>query len=289
MLRKLFVIVTCEYAKELKDSAKYQKWVMSMSKNGLEVLLFVASEDICDKIEQNQDILYITDKAFVLEALQAKGMYTIALYHSGTTDSLFGTLFAIEDLSDMETEFFHKVWQRFEGIPWHIIETDRLIIREMCPSDLDGLYEMYEDPDVTRYTEGLFQDKEKELQYIHDYINNVYSYYGFGTWMLVHKNGGELIGRAGFNYRPGYEDVELGFVIGKKYWRNGFAYEACKKLLEIGKSVYELENVQALVMEDNEASVCLLKKLGFFYQEDIELDGQKYQKYLRNDTELTTR
>lgn len=280
MLQTLCVIVTNEYRKQLEESMQYQAWTAEMLKNGLEVVLVVASEDICDKIEQDHQTLYISDKAFVLEKLQSRAFYTIALYHKGTTEGLFGTEFAIEDLTELEADFFEKVYQRFEGIPWHIIDTKRLSIREMYPGDLDGLYEMYEDPEVTRFTENLFSEKEKELQYIHDYIHHVYSYYGFGTWMLVDKESGELIGRAGFNYRPGFEDVELGFVIGKKHWRKGYAYEACRVLMDLAKQAYEFDRIQALAIEENEASVALLKKLGFIYIEEIELDGQAYQRYL---------
>ena len=60
----------------------------------------------------------------------------------------------------------------------------------------------------------------------------------------------------------------------------GYAYEVCSHLLEIGWLVYEFEKVQALVKKENEASICLLKKLGFHYEEEIVLDGEEYQRYL---------
>ena len=50
--------------------------------------------------------------------------------------------------------------------------------------------------------------------------------------------------------------------------------------MEIGKSVYEFDKVQALVKKENEASIHLLKKLGFHYEKEIVLDGEEYQRYL---------
>ena len=89
-----------------------------------------------------------------------------------------------------------------------------------------------------------------------------------------------LIGRAGFNFRPGYDEVELGFVIGYPFWRNGYAYEVCSHLLQLGKAVFEFEKVQALVDKENTASICLLEKLGFFYIENVTVDGHEYRRYL---------
>ena len=161
-----------------------------------------------------------------------------------------------------------------------IAETERLILRRYEEEDLEDLYELYKEPEVTRYTEALFQDKEQEKQYIKDYIENIYKYYGFGTWLIHRKEDGRLIGRAGFNYRPGFEEAELGFVIGYPYWRMGYAYEVCRHLLLIGQKVFELERIQALVDENNLASIGLLRKLGFSYKEDVRIDNRKYQRYL---------
>ena len=181
---------------------------------------------------------------------------------------------------NIEWEYLQKVYQCFTGKPWEITQTKRCMIREMSTEDVDDLYELYDSPLVTRYMEGLFPNKEQERQYIRDYIENVYEYYEFGTWLIHRKEDGRLIGRAGFNYRPGFDAVELGFIIGEPYWRNGYAYEVCNHLMEIGKSVYEFDRVQAMVKKENKASIRLLEKLGFTYMENILLDGEDYQRYL---------
>ena len=224
--------------------------------------------------------LYLSDDAEILHFLQSQECYTVAVYHEGVNGILSGTKYAVEGTEDIEWEYLQKVYQRFAKEPWDITQTQRCLIREMCIEDVDDLYELYDSPLVTRYMEGLFPEREQEKQYIQDYIKNVYEYYDFGTWLIHRKEDGRLIGRAGFNYRPGFEEVELGFVIGEPYWRMGYAYEVCSHLLEIGRLVYEFEKVQALVKKENEASICLLKKLGFHYEEEIVLDGEEYQRYL---------
>ena len=229
---------------------------------------------------EKEGVLYLSDDAELLTFLQSQGCYTVAVYHEGVSGLLTGTQYAVEGTEDVEWEYLQKVYQRFAGEPWDITQTPRCTLREMSEKDVDDLYKLYESPLVTRYMEGLFPDKEQEKQYIRDYIKNVYEYYGFGTWLVHRKEDGKLIGRAGFNYRPGFEEVELGFVIGEPYWRNGYAYEICSHLMEIGRTVYELDTVQALVKKENEASIHLLEKLGFHFKEEIIWDGEVYQRYL---------
>ena len=99
--------------------------------------------------------------------------------------------------------------------------------------------------------------------------------------MLLNKSTGSYVGRAGLSYRPGYEEAELGFVINSEFWRQGYAYEACQKILQLGREVYGINRVQALVIKENAASVALLKKLHFTFQETVILSGQEYERYLR--------
>ena len=284
MLTKIVFVLTEEYKNYIQNNLLCEKIQDELCKYGLDVEWYgldsffggEGHEVFCQK----EGCLFLSDDRAVLERLNENGCFIIALYHEGVFGILSGTQYAIEGIEDVDWEYLNKVYQRYCQIPWYITETKRCSIREMSVEDIDDLYILYSDEEVTQYTESLFQDEEQEKQYILDYIENIYKYYGFGTWLVHRKEDGKLIGRAGFNYRPGFEEVELGFVIGYPYWRNGYAYEVCRHLLWIGKEVYEFERVQALVDERNTASISLLKKLGFTYKEDVLLDGQKFDRYL---------
>ena len=288
MLTKIVFILTEEYKNYIENNLLSERVQEELCKHGSEVEWrgvndFADKESMCaflQNIVEKEKCLFLSDDMRILEGLQKEGIFTIALYHEGVSGILSGTQYAVEGLEDIDWEYLHKVHQRFCQIPWHITETKRCHIREMGVEDIDDLYTLYADAEVTRYTEALFQDKEQEKQYIADYIENIYKYYGYGTWLIHRKEDGKLIGRAGFNHRPGYEEVELGFVIGYSYWRNGYAFEVCGHLLQIGRDVFEFERVQALVDKRNIASISLLQKLGFIYKEDVLLDGQKLQRYV---------
>lgn len=141
-----------------------------------------------------------------------------------------------------------------------MLETERLIIREMVPDDVDALYEIYEAPSITRYMENLFADRDEERQYMRDYYDHVYCFYGYGMWLLTLKDG-TVIGRAGIENNEDGEFV-LGYVIGEPYQRQGYACEACRAILEYAENELEIEDVVVYAHPDNQASVKLAEKLG---------------------------
>jgi RimJ/RimL family protein N-acetyltransferase len=208
--------------------------------------------------------LYLSDDPKELISLTSEGHFAVPVLTDKNRDADFSSYkYIVSDPDNIDHDSYVKIWQRYASLPWHILDSDRLTVREMCPSDLDDLYHLYKDKSVTRFMEDLFPDPADELQYIHNYIKNVYSYWNFGTWNVYKKDSGELVGRAGFNYRPDYEEPELGFMIGAAYQRQGYAFEVCKAILDYGFNELEFSSVQAMADRENTASVSLLKKLGF--------------------------
>ena len=281
MLNNIILILDRIYIEEITANLELDTFVREMERQKWTVLIRSREDaknlwDTC----KPDETLFISDDGEILKVLKEKGQYTIACYHDGVTGLMGSTQYAIEGIAGVEAEYMERVYQRYRKIPWQISETARFTIREMGPEDLGDLYELYADARVTKYTEPLFRDREQERNYIEDYIEHIYKYFGFGTWLIHRKEDGRLVGRAGFNYRPGFEEAELGFVIGYPFWRNGYAYEVCSHLLHLGKTVFEFEKIQALADEENTASICLLEKLGFCYAQEVMVDGKKYRRYL---------
>lgn len=190
-----------------------------------------------------------------------------------------GVPYAVTDTEDLDENYLERIWRRYRGIPWEICRTDRCIVRETVPEDVESFYEIYRDKEITRYMENLFEDREKERQYIRDYIEKVYGFYGFGMWTVCLRETGEVIGRAGLSMREGFEEPELGYVIGKKWQRQGIAEEVCREILAYGREELGFERVRALMHPKNAASKRLCHKLGFQYAEEIELAGIRYDSY----------
>lgn len=170
-----------------------------------------------------------------------------------------------------------RIYQRWHGIPWEILETERCYVRELCMDDLPSLRTMYDKEHVTDFVEPLYEP-EQERQYQQEYIKRVYGFFGYGMWLVFEKKTDRLIGRAGLEYRDYCEEgeAELGYVIDPDFWRQGYATEVCRAIIQYADNCLNMERIFCRVAPDNLASVRLLEKLGFSLQEKSEEWTYKY-------------
>lgn len=224
---------------------------------------------------QEKKQLYITDDPKELEILLGQKVPAVALLNEKNRNLPWPhTDYAIENFEQMTTNDLYRIYQRIVGESWEILQTPRLMIREMTVDDVDRFYELYKDPSITEYMENLFENPEDERLYTRNYIKDIYGFYGFGLWTVILKETGEIIGRAGISYRDGFDIPELGFMIGKDYQRKGYAKEAIEAILKYAKQELGFDTIQALVLENNIPSVNLLKKMNFTFS------CRRYQDYL---------
>ncbi|SDB59758.1 GNAT family N-acetyltransferase [Butyrivibrio sp. INlla16] len=243
-----------------------------MTKEGL--LLGIMENDSEHSLK---DILFLSDSSELSEILLGSGAYVVGLQHEENPGEGFpGLKYVFTDIDEVGFDSYEKAYQRYARIPWTILETKRCIIRETTVEDVDAFYEIYANPEMTRYMEGLFKNPEDEKKYQADYIEKVYGLLGFGTWTVVRKEDGKIIGRAGFSVRNGFDDVELGFLIGTDYQRQGYAYEVCEAILKYGREVLLFERIIAFVKAENLVSIHLCEKLGFEKKEEVDIEENIY-------------
>ena len=131
--------------------------------------------------------------------------------------------------------------------------------------DLDDLFALYAQPGITDYTEPLY-DRPREEQYTRDYIEKMYRFYGYGMWLVCDRESGALIGRAGFSHQDLGDEIvlEMGYIIGVPYQRQGYATEVCEKLVEFARAnLSDFGTLNCFVEPGNTASHGLMEKLHF--------------------------
>ncbi len=261
----------------LFNTKVYPKTIPRFTKNDI-----VLSDNMQQDLQTDRGgILWITDQGKRAQELVRQGSPVLAWFHQDNRDQDFsGVRYACENMEELDRDYLEKVYRRYVGIPWDILATDRCLVRETSAEDLDGLYEIYAEPSVTQYTEGLYPEREQEEAYLQDYTENMYYFYNYGVWTICDKATGQVIGRAGFSNREGYEDPELGFVVGVPWQRQGYATEVCEALLKYGKEELGFERVQMLVMPENEVSLRLAEKLGFHRLDRVMWDGTTYERLM---------
>ncbi len=136
-----------------------------------------------------------------------------------------------------------------------ITETERLIIREMVPSDLDALCRILCDEEVmcTAY-ESAFSVEEAQ-NWMNRHFRR-YEEYGFGLWAVVLKETYEMIGQCGLTIQSWRERelLEIGYLFQKAYWHKGYATEAAVACKEYAFSVLNASSVYSMIKDKHIAS-----------------------------------
>ncbi len=231
--------------------------------------------------EQQTQVLYVTDHSGLAKALLESEGAVLGYRHSqNASEGFAGIKYILEAPEGTPAEYFERVFRRYAGLPWSILETEHCYVRESCEEDVEAFYTIYKEPEVTRYTEGLYEHAVSERAYIREYIEKVYAYFEFGIWTVVLKESGEIIGRAGLSVREGFDEPELGYVFGMPWHGKGLAKEVCEGILKYAKEELEMTKLQVLIQVGNEASVGLAHRLGFMKVEETEVEGKLHIRML---------
>lgn len=188
----------------------------------------------------------------------------------------------VEGFDEVDVQLLDRVMKRAQGLPWITVVTGRCILREITLEDLDDLFALYAQPGITDYTEPLYE-RAAEEQYTRDYIANMYRFYGYGMWLVFSRESGVLIGRAGFSHADLGDEIvlEMGYIVGTPYQRQGYATEICEKLIAFAReNLYGFETLNCFVEPGNAASHGLMKKLKFARNGTVELTGKEMVRYL---------
>lgn len=272
-----------------QEKIRYSYWNAGGSQFEKESEWQQIKEMIVKEMDSKAGTILISDNRDVCQsALSEK--YPVIVYLNGPNEdngnSFQGVRYAIESLKGIDGRYLERVCRRYAGLPWEILQTGRCIVRETTVEDVDAFYKIYEEPSITEYMEGLFEDREEEIQYTKDYRKSVYEFYEYGLWTVVEKNDMCVIGRAGISWREETETVELGFVIAKPYQRKGYAFEVCSAVLAYAYEELDIRKVSAYVDKRNQISKALCKKLGFRFQGEIVLKNgfgkeEKVESWIR--------
>ncbi len=188
-----------------------------------------------------------------------------------------------EDFAEINADFVIKMFERFHDIPWTICRTERTIVREMTLDDLDDLYRIYAEEGITEYTGSLLEEREEERAFEKAYIETMYRFFGYGIWIVLDRETGEVIGRAGVTNRSGYEELELGYLLSKRYQHRGIAREVVAAVIDYARRALGCSRLNAFADERNLPSCHLLEDFGFVRCGRALIEGRELMRYLLED------
>jgi len=163
------------------------------------------------------------------------------------------------------------------------IETERLLLRELLPTDDVGMFELDSNPQVHIY---LGNKPVTSIEQVREAIANIRQQYlenGIGRWAVILKETNEFIGWSGLKLEKnvnGYERFyDLGYRFIQKHWGKGYAYETAKAFVDFGFNEMKLEKINAYADFDNLASRRVLEKVGMRFVNAFDDEGTQEAWY----------
>lgn len=158
-----------------------------------------------------------------------------------------------------------------------ILETERLMLREMGEQDIPDLKEILQNPRVMYAYEHDFTDED-----VREWLarqQKRYREYGFGLWAIILKSTGEMIGQAGLTMQPYREQqvLEIGYLLKESFWHCGYAGEAAAGCKQYAFEVLKKDKVYSVIKSDNTASQRVAKSIG------MEKEDSFFARYYNGD------
>lgn len=228
-----------------------------------------------------EDTLVLTDNTEYLKEYSQCGFAVLFVYAGD--EFVEGAKYIIDNLKHCDDEYLEIVFARCKGLPVKVFETQRTFVREMTVEDLPQLYEMYDEDEIIKYVDALYEYEEEKL-FTQKYIENMYGFYGYGLWLVFDKITGALIGRIGISIRniDGEEVRELGYIVKKQYRNKGYAKEVCQRVIEYAAEFPEIDKLYIVTHNENTASQGLAVRLGFELVGESINDKEKYKIFVKS-------
>ena len=164
-----------------------------------------------------------------------------------------------------------------------IIETERLLIRQLNADDVAFILELLNEP---AFIKNIADRGVRTLDDARFYIEKgpvaSYERYGFGLFAVVLKDSEIPVGMCGLLKRDYWEEVDIGYAFLERYWSKGYAYESASAMMDYGRNVLKLPRIVAITSPDNESSIRVLEKIGLRFDKLVTLghDGQESKLFV---------
>lgn len=155
-----------------------------------------------------------------------------------------------------------------------ILETERLLLREITETDAGFILELLNEPGwIQNIGDRGVRTIEDARLYIADKLAASYARNGFGLYLVELKETGASAGMCGLVKRDSLEDVDIGFAFLERFWARGYAFESAAAIMDYAQNKVGLKRIVAIVSPDNRGSIKVLEKIGLHFEKMIKMSG----------------
>ncbi len=148
-----------------------------------------------------------------------------------------------------------------------ILESGRLMLRQLTPEDAVDFFACQSDPEVFRYAG---RTEETSLESARQMLNILFKRHQEQTllsWAIVLKESQRLIGR--FQMEQWSDEnhrATVGYLLGKQYWGNGYATEALCAVIAYLFEQTTVNRIETFAWAENRASTRVMEKGGMRFE-----------------------
>lgn len=165
-----------------------------------------------------------------------------------------------------------------------ILETERLILREVTEDDAPFVLDLLNQPSFKKYIgDRGVRTVEQAREYAETRFIDSYRTNGFGLYLVELKADSSPIGICGFVSRETLPAPDIGFALLPQYEKQGYAFEAASATMEHGRETLGFARVLAITTTDNDSSRILLEKIGLKFESEIKIGGETLNLFAAGD------
>lgn len=159
-----------------------------------------------------------------------------------------------------------------------ILETERLLLREITHDDCDELLQIWGDAEAMRLFPKVL-NRQEMIEWIDRNLKR-YENYGLGVWAVILKDGQQFVGDCGLVIQEvdGIAELEVGYHFNPKFWGQGFATEAARGCMEYAFNRLNRSRVISMIRPENISSRRVAERNGLKIEKEVFWRG--YQHYV---------
>jgi len=148
--------------------------------------------------------------------------------------------------------------------PFPVLTTDRLVLRQLRPSDAEALFAMRSDPLVMQHVNRPMARTIDDAAALIELIDARTTANDSIHWAITMKGDDTFIGLIGFwRIVKEHHYAELGYMLAREQWGEGYISEAIGAVVPFGFNTLGFHRIEAITRPENLASIRALEKNGF--------------------------
>ena len=152
----------------------------------------------------------------------------------------------------------------FSFLPFKDLESERLLLRQITPGDVNEIFALRSDPENMKYIpRPLVTSIDEAMNHIEMIQDKIEKNEGV-NWAITLKDDSKMIGIIG-HYRVKWEHFrsEIGYMLLPEYQGKGIISEAIQLMINYGFYEMQMHSLEAIIDPKNTASAKVLEKNNF--------------------------